>query len=332
MDWDAVTPTAVPGADGCKVSGKLSDVALSVDGEEAGTFLKIRGGAVGELILVPGGQSAARLAFGVARFDTGVSLDGTRFHLKQQPSPLGGVLYLSDSAEFSVSGGNSETLKLRHRSRWYHIRWVKEPEVEAPCAGLGWGRSRLPDWPVSKERLYSGQAAIPVRATPSSSVVAELTSEAGLDAVALASQSDLVKVQVTLSDGVLIGWTPRSAWTDRPSPVKRDPPGGSGFAIARPRRVNCAPGTPLLLEKRGRLYTVGRLRDTPRQPGERNADWRLRENGIRLELDWPQPVKARRWFVLQDDLRVTNMYWHDGLKGRFVVPSSADACSLAGQP
>jgi hypothetical protein len=74
---------------------------------------------------------------------------------------------------------------------------------------------------------------------------------------------------------------------------------------------------------------VGHLLDAGAEPRKGTNDWRLLRDGVRLDKAAGGAPDSVPWFVLKDDFRVTNSFWHDGVRGAFVVPKGRDACKPA---
>ena len=108
-----------------------------------------------------------------------------------------------------------------------------------------------------------------------------------------------------------------------PSPASSGPhAGGRGYGVLAWSTVACRPETPLYLRKGGRLYLVGRLRNAPPSP---TSDWRYVGGEIELEAE---RRSVGSWFILHDDFRVTNVHWHGGVLGAFVVPDDPALCRM----
>jgi hypothetical protein len=321
-------PTAVTDADGCVVSGGLSGIALSVDGEADGVFLSDVSGARGELVLVPGGRSAARVTFGAAVFDTGLALSQTTFSLSDRPAPLGGLLYPFEHTRFRVVGGDKARLSLALAGPGADkLQWLTPPKLEVPCNGLQrrgrWANE--PALPEATSTVYPLTEAVTVRAQKDGPVILRITvAHAGV----LETAGSAVKVSARIeSAGTVIGWTDAAAWTStppRPPPSSDGGRGGSGRMGTTP--VECPPGAPLFLHKNDRLYAVGHLRDASADPLKLDPDWRVLGPRVSLDRAMGSLPDGVPWVVLRDDFRVTNSYWHHGLMGSFVVPRGPSGC------
>jgi hypothetical protein len=325
--------TAVATTDGCRIEvSSAVDLSLTVDGSRAGNFLRHVWGATGELVLVPGGRSAARVTLGAAELDTGLDLGQVRVPLRVPPAPLGGILHVDERATFHVVGGNARRLALELATDGA-IEWLVPTRFEVPCEALQGAPRRWPDppgWNYDVPVVYPTRPLVTLRAREDGRAIARMSLD---DGVELERRHSSVKVMARLSDlGLVVGWSDAGDWAERSTFElgglrASDGPAGAvvGWEIVP---LSCAPGTPLFVLRRNRVYRVGQLATAP---GPRAAeDWRFSGGRIRL------PARPRRgsapWFVLDDDFLVSNRYGHAGVEGELVVPESPAACALEPGP
>jgi hypothetical protein len=321
--------TAVQGAEGCTLTGGAGMLALSVDGEASGVFVERMGGARGEIVIVPGGKSAARVRFGAAFFDTGLWLAGTVFRLKERPPPLGGVVRPREDVSFRVVGGDKTRLSVEMTGYGTgDLEWAAPPKLEVPCQGLKFGRwAPEAPLPATKGRLYpAGEAKVGFRADKNGPVVVRVRVSG---AELLETAGDLVKVVSWITVGTAVGWTEKKEWTETPPPPAGPFPigslagqggGGSGMGFLNAPKVVCPFGTPLYVRRADQLYEVGELRAPPADAPKEEIDWRVHEGKFELDRGVPRPPEAAPWIALRDDFRITNRLWHGGVAGTFVVP------------
>lgn len=334
--WDSFPiPTAVDGAKGCTVSGFLTGLALSVDGTAEGIFLPGASGARGEVVVAPGGRSAARVTLGAAVFNTGLCLEESTFMLNERPPPLGGILHVFDGASFRVIWGDATRLQIEPTGFYADgITWEAPLKMEVGCAGLGRRQTwpLAPSLPQAKKEVAPTSDAVAISAQKNGPIVARVKVK---HAAVLEIDGEQYRIAASMGGvGLVIGWSSASAWIpyERPSPKPFH--GGMGSGALRGPRLICPLGAPLLVRLANQLYAVGHLHegldasaDAPGGP-RRVPDWRFVKDGLRLEGSFETVPESVPWFVLKDDFRVTNHFWHEGERGSFLVPKGPGGCQL----
>ena len=334
--WDsAPIPTSVDGATGCTVAGFLSGLALSVDGTEEGVFLPGVSGARGEVVVAPGGLSAARVTLGAAVFDTGLSLEQSTFMLNDRPPPIGGILHVHDGARFRVLGGDATRLRIEPTGSYADdITWVAPPGMEVPCAQLGRRQTwpAAPALPTAKKEVAPASEAVALSAQKNGPIVARVKVK---HAAVLEIDGEQYRIAASMGGiGIVLGWSSASAWIPYEPPRPRPFHGGGGAGAMRGAYVHCPFGAPLLVRLANKLYAVGHLHDGLDASADaagkprRIPDWRFVKDGIRLEGSFETAPDDVPWFVLKDDFRVTNHSWHEGKRGPFLVPRGRGGCQI----
>lgn len=337
VDPDAVwrkepIPTAVKDAVGCTISGGQGMIALSVDGESSGVFLDGMWGGHGDVVIVPGGKSSARVTFGSAVFDTGVSLARSRFHLKDRPSPLGGVVHPRFDVPFRVTGGDKDKLAVAMTGYGTdELEWTTPPDLVVPCSGIGGKVWPTEPVPTTKGTLYpTGTDEVQLRADARGPVIVRIPANRTEE---VERSGDMVKVLAWLKVGLAIGWTEAKSWSATPPPSAPaiSPPksgGGSGRGWMSSPKAECPPGTPLYLRRGDNLYEIGHLRGPGEAAPNGDLDWRDRKTYFQIETDNLGPKEPIPWIQIRDDFRVTNSYWHDGIDGALAVRRGPSGCTV----
>jgi hypothetical protein len=301
-------------------------VALSADGTSI--FLESMSGARGVVIVDPRGPSAARVSLGAATFDTRIALAQSPMRFPQKPAPIGGILRASERARGLVTGGDAARLELTIIDDDDVFEWVAPHATSFDCATFA---SKPVTWPTEvvaegTKTLVPKNERLPVRASPRGDIVARVRVQ---DAHVIKLDKGMTAIEAWTPLGVVAGWVDSAELVAPPTPTTghienhSSGGGGGGMGRMRPVKVTCTPGAPLLLLRDDKLYRVGRLHDATDPPI--TSDWRIESDGhVRLEITLSQP--SSRYFVLEDDFRVTNSFWHHGVHGQFVVLGGEAGC------
>jgi hypothetical protein len=311
---------------GCTMPASHISIALSVDGTAAGVFLDHMSGDRGTVTIDPDGASSAHVTFGAATFDARVSLEGSPLRFPRKPPPIGGILRPGRYVLAHVTGGDASRLRLTLADAEGIFEWASPPTSAFDCADFSAAPAKWDDeFPRDDLQTYMPKdERLSVRATRGGDVVARVR----VKRVSVTKQDKgAVAISAWTPLGLVVGWADRADLVEA-APTLREGSGtgiGGGMGRMRPRKVICAPGSPLFVLKNDRLTRVGRLHDNTDEPN--SHDWRVDKDG-RVSLDVAPGQSSTAYAVLEDEFRVTNYFWHRGVAGQFVVPLGAATCAL----
>jgi hypothetical protein len=311
---------------GCEMPASRMSVALSVDGTAAGVFLEHMSGDRGTVTIDPSGPSSAHVTFGAATFDARVALESSPLRFPRKPPPIGGILRPARHVLAYVTGGDAARLRLTLADREGIFEWASPPTSAFDCTDFSAAPATWDDeFPRDDLQTYMPKdERLSVRATRGGDVVARVRVKR---VSVMKREKGAVAISAWTPLGLVVGWAD-SADLVEAAPVVREGSGtgiGGAMGRMRPRKVVCAPGSPLFVLKNERLTRVGRLHDDTDEPS--SHDWRVGKDG-RVSLDVAPGQSSTAYAVLEDDFRVTNWFWHQGVSGQFVVPLDAKTCAL----